>query len=209
VTIAAAPKLTVTTTVTNNNGGTKTAADFALFIDGAPVTTGVQTTQTIGGHTVSVTPVAGYSLSIGGDCAADGTITLAGNDVKACTVTASDTGLNISTTTTLSALPSMLVIGAPITGGGQVAATPAVPDWFGVALQVQSGGCGAGTWTRVAGGATAGGTGTFVLGGRVPALPGTFGIRAYFAGARAGGSTWAASASACQTVTIVAAPAPN
>ena len=206
VTIVAAPKLTVTALVNNTNGGTLTPNDLALFVDGLPVASGVQNTSTIGGHTVSATPVAGYSLAIAGDCAANGTITLAGNDVKACTVTASDTGLSISTTTTLSAMPSTLVIGAPITGGGQVAATPAVPNGLPVQLQAQLGGCGAGTWTPVAGGLTGGGNGTYVLGGTVPALAGTFGLRAAFAGVSAGGSTWAASASTCQSVTIVAAP---
>ena len=47
---------------------------------------------TIGGHTVSElagtgTDLANYDSVISGDCAADGTVTLAAGDVKACTIT--------------------------------------------------------------------------------------------------------------------------
>jgi hypothetical protein len=48
-----APKLTVTKVVVNDNGGTKTVADFPLFVDGSRVTSGVQNTFNAGAHTVS------------------------------------------------------------------------------------------------------------------------------------------------------------
>src|SRR5439155_114843 len=41
---AQAPKLTLVKTVINDNGGTKQVADFPLFVNGSPVTTGVANT---------------------------------------------------------------------------------------------------------------------------------------------------------------------
>ena len=84
------PKLTVTKIVTNNNGGTKQISDFPLFVDGNSVTSGVKNTSTIGSHTVSETSDPGYTATIGGDCAADGSITLAAGDDKSCTITNDD-----------------------------------------------------------------------------------------------------------------------
>ena len=84
------PKLTVTKIVVNNNGGTKQVSDFPLFVDGNAVTSGVKNTSTVGAHTVSETTDAGYTATIGGDCAADGTITLAAGDDKSCTITNDD-----------------------------------------------------------------------------------------------------------------------
>jgi hypothetical protein len=83
-------KLTVTKVVINDNGGTKVVGDFPLFVDGGSVTSGVQNNQTVGAHTVSETGDANYTATISGDCAADGTITLAAGDVKACTITNND-----------------------------------------------------------------------------------------------------------------------
>jgi hypothetical protein len=85
-----APQLTVTKTVINNNGGTKTVSNFPLFIDGVSVTSGVASTTSIGSHTVSETSDSGYTATIGGDCAADGTITLSLGDAKTCTITNDD-----------------------------------------------------------------------------------------------------------------------
>ena len=81
------PKLTVTKVVDNTGGGTKVVADFPLFVDATPVTSGVQNTFSTGAHTVSETTDANYTALISGDCAADGSITLANGDVKACTIT--------------------------------------------------------------------------------------------------------------------------
>ena len=80
------PKLTVTKYVVNNNGGTLGIANFPLFVDGNAVTSGVEILSSVGAHTVSETGNAGYSATIGGDCAADGTITLTVGDVKSCTI---------------------------------------------------------------------------------------------------------------------------
>ncbi len=51
------------------------------------MTSGVQNTFGTGAHTVSETTDPAYTAVISGDCAANGSITLAANDVKACTIT--------------------------------------------------------------------------------------------------------------------------
>ena len=51
------------------------------------VISGVQNTFGTGAHTVSETTDPAYTAVISGDCAANGSITLAANDVKACTIT--------------------------------------------------------------------------------------------------------------------------
>lgn len=84
------PRLTVTKIVVNDNGGTATTSDFTLFIDGATTTSGVSTTTSAGAHTVSETSMAGYTGTIGGDCDANGNVTLAAGDVKNCTITNND-----------------------------------------------------------------------------------------------------------------------
>lgn len=85
-----APQLIVNKIVINDNGGTKVIANFPLFLDGASMTSGVSGTTTIGLHTVSETTASGYTSTIGGHCAANGTITLALGDVKTCTITNDD-----------------------------------------------------------------------------------------------------------------------
>ena len=82
-----APKLTVQKLVNNAGGGTKQPGDFSLVVDGNPVTNNQQITTTVGPHTVSETPDPNYTAVIGGDCAANGSITLAAGDVKNCTIT--------------------------------------------------------------------------------------------------------------------------
>lgn len=76
--------------VVNDNSGIKVISNFPLFVDGSSVTSGVASTTTIGLHTISETSDSGYTAAIGGNCAADGTITLALGDIKTCTVTNND-----------------------------------------------------------------------------------------------------------------------
>ena len=91
--------LTVTATVVNDNGGTKVVGDFPLFIDATGVTSGVANAGiTTGAHTVSVTGTSGYDVTIGGDCAGDGTITLAAADNKSCSVTLDDIAPTLTVT---------------------------------------------------------------------------------------------------------------
>jgi hypothetical protein len=63
--------------VDNTGGGTKQPGDFPLFVDGTSVTNNQQITPTVGPHTVSETADPNYTAVIGGDCAANGSITLA------------------------------------------------------------------------------------------------------------------------------------
>jgi hypothetical protein len=82
------PKLTVTKIVNNTGGGTATVSSFTLRVDGNAVTSGVQNTFLPGTHTVSEDPPGpAYSTVISGDCNAAGSVTLAGGQVKSCTVT--------------------------------------------------------------------------------------------------------------------------
>ena len=84
--VAPTPKLTVKKIVDNTGGGTKQEGDFPLPRR-QPVVSGQQNTTTVGPHTVSETADPNYTAVIGGDCAPDGTITLAATDVKTCTIT--------------------------------------------------------------------------------------------------------------------------
>jgi hypothetical protein len=87
-----APKLTLIKYVTNDDGGDAVVADFPLFINGNAVTSGVANTlmaNTL--YTASETTLTGYTPSVwGGDCAANGTITLNEGDNKTCTITNDD-----------------------------------------------------------------------------------------------------------------------
>ena len=87
-----APQLRLVKVVINDDGGNAAVANFPLFIDGAPVTSGTFVEVTANAvHTASETTQPGYTASAwGGDCAADGTITLNEGDVKTCTITNDD-----------------------------------------------------------------------------------------------------------------------
>ncbi|MFH0714844.1 MAG: hypothetical protein V1847_03635 [Candidatus Diapherotrites archaeon] len=86
-----APTLTLIKTVTNDNGGTKAVADFPLFIGTTQVTSGVANVLNAGSYTASETNQAGYAAGVwGGDCASNGTVTLAVGDNKTCTITNDD-----------------------------------------------------------------------------------------------------------------------
>ena len=96
---AASASLRVTKTVINDNGGTKVVSNFPLFIDGMSVTSGAASTTSVGLHTISETSDAGYTSVIGGDCdPTTGTITLAADDVKACTITNNDIAPQLTVT---------------------------------------------------------------------------------------------------------------
>jgi len=91
ITNAKLPTLTLMKTVVNDNGGTAVAADFQAKVDGGDVAWNSAQMLTVGTHTASETVLAGYSAGAwSGDCAADGTITLAAGDDKVCTITNDD-----------------------------------------------------------------------------------------------------------------------
>jgi hypothetical protein len=95
-----APTLTVTTTVTNNDGGEDRPADFSVRVTsgGADVAGSPQpgsaagTTYTLAPGTFDVSADGPnlYTLTLGGSCAPDGTVTLGENQAATCTVTAND-----------------------------------------------------------------------------------------------------------------------
>ena len=84
------PKLTVTKVVVNDNGGELTVLDFSLFVDGNPVSSGIENIFSAGAHMVSETLDPRYTATISGDCAADGSITLVFSEVASCTITNDD-----------------------------------------------------------------------------------------------------------------------
>ena len=76
----------------NDNGGTVTNPNaFGLRIDGALVTSGATKVVDEGMHTVSEDGLAGYAAGTwGGDCAPDGTVSLALDEDAVCTLTNDD-----------------------------------------------------------------------------------------------------------------------
>ncbi|MGZ5482374.1 MAG: beta strand repeat-containing protein [Pyrinomonadaceae bacterium] len=93
-----APTLTLVKTVVNDSGGSKVVSDFPLFINGNGVTSGTPNTLTANVlYTASETTQTGYAPSVwGGDCNANGTITLQPGDSKTCTITNDDVVPTIS-----------------------------------------------------------------------------------------------------------------
>ncbi|MGH9921185.1 MAG: hypothetical protein ACRD38_00375, partial [Nitrososphaerales archaeon] len=85
--------LTVIKQVINDDTGTKQVSDFPLFIDGQPVTSGVPNTISAGEHLISETQQSGYSATIGGDCAPNGSIQLQLGENKTCTIINNDQAL--------------------------------------------------------------------------------------------------------------------
>ena len=83
--------LTLVKTVVNDNGGTAVAADFQASIDGTNVAWGTAVDLPAGAHAAAETGLPGYAAgSWGGDCAADGSITLAPGQAATCTITNDD-----------------------------------------------------------------------------------------------------------------------
>ncbi len=88
--------LTVTKTVTNDNGGNNVIGDFPLFIDGSPVSSGVAVAVTPGAHVVSETGPSGYEATFGGDCDADGDVTVPPGGSATCTIENNDIAPSIT-----------------------------------------------------------------------------------------------------------------
>ena len=93
-----APTLTLVKTVINDNGGELTQTDFPSFVNGVSqawdVTTVFQANLPL---IASETSQIGYTPSSwGGDCAADGTITLLPGDAKICSITNDDAGATLT-----------------------------------------------------------------------------------------------------------------
>jgi len=84
--------LTLKKTVVNDNNGTKAISDFLLYIGSILTTSGVATTTLTAGTYVASEPSdPNYVASVwGGDCAANGSISLSIGDAKTCTITNND-----------------------------------------------------------------------------------------------------------------------
>ncbi|OGG23640.1 hypothetical protein A3A79_00330 [Candidatus Gottesmanbacteria bacterium RIFCSPLOWO2_01_FULL_43_11b] len=90
------PLLTVTKIVTNDNGGNAVISDFPLFVNATQVTSGVQNGFNAGSYVVSETSLTGYTGNVSGNCAGNGSVTLAIGDVKECTITNDDVAPTIT-----------------------------------------------------------------------------------------------------------------
>lgn len=90
--------ITVVKNVVNDGGGTKTASDFSIFLNGFKVTPGMTYTRSVGDTlTVTETPDAGYTSSFSGDCNSNGeTKIVAINDNKVCILTNNDIGAPVA-----------------------------------------------------------------------------------------------------------------
>jgi hypothetical protein len=77
-------------TVVNDNGGTLTQANFPVTINGNTAQWGSNTVNT-GSYTVSETQQTGYTAGAwGGDCDAQGNVSLTNGQTKTCTITNND-----------------------------------------------------------------------------------------------------------------------
>ncbi len=89
-----APTITVTTEVTNDNGGTAGVVDFPLEVDCGfgpiAVTSGVTADVAAGDCAVSEGGSGGYVATFGGDCDASGVVTLGLGETASCTITNDD-----------------------------------------------------------------------------------------------------------------------
>ena len=84
------PTLKVIKKIINDDGRSLTLAGVTLKIDGGNVTNGTANNVNAGTRTVSEIAIPGYTSTIGGDCAADGTVSLALGNSKVCTITNND-----------------------------------------------------------------------------------------------------------------------
>ncbi len=90
ITVVADPQIGISFVVVSNTGIIATTSDSALF-DGA-TTTGATTTASVGAHTLSAFPLDGYTTSIGGDCAANGSVFFSRGESYHCVITHTQLG---------------------------------------------------------------------------------------------------------------------
>lgn len=82
--------INVVKTVINDNGRTKVASDFPLFVSGTAVTSGATNIFAPGTYAVTETVDSDYVRTFSGDCDASGNLNLALGDNKFCVVTNDD-----------------------------------------------------------------------------------------------------------------------
>ncbi|MBI5310168.1 MAG: DUF11 domain-containing protein [Actinobacteria bacterium] len=116
--------LKVVKQVVNDNGGTLAPADFSLWVksggshvSGSPApgsSAGTSYTLPAGSYVVGETQQEGYTSSIWGDCAANGSVTLAAGQSKTCTITNNDV-INPAISIVKSANPTLIYRGESTT----------------------------------------------------------------------------------------------
>lgn len=86
--------INVVKTVINDNGGTKTIADFPLFVNGTLVLSGVTNVFRAPNDLFSITETsdAKYTRTFSGDCDVNGQLNLSPGDNKFCIITNNDIG---------------------------------------------------------------------------------------------------------------------
>ena len=87
--------INVVKTVINDSGGTKTVADFPLFVNGTPVISGQTNNFVAPAATYAITETSdpGYTQTFSGDCNATGHLDLRVNDRMFCIITNNDIGV--------------------------------------------------------------------------------------------------------------------
>lgn len=86
--------INVVKTVINDSGGTKTVADFPLFVNGVSVVSGVTNRfpAPTSAYTVTETSNANYAQTFSGGCDSEGRIALSPGDNRFCIITNNDIG---------------------------------------------------------------------------------------------------------------------
>lgn len=82
--------LIIRTVVVNDDGGNLSPAAVTVFANGTQLSANTTNSVAAGTYVVSAGAQSGYNAAYGGDCAADGTITLAAGNSKTCTVSEDD-----------------------------------------------------------------------------------------------------------------------
>jgi len=88
--------ITVVKTVINNDGGNNATSTFQLFVGNTPVTSGVSVEKLPGTYQVSELGASGYEATYGGDCDANGSVTLVAGNSYTCSITNDDIRPNIT-----------------------------------------------------------------------------------------------------------------
>ena len=90
--------INVVKTVINDNGGTKTVADFPLFVSGTPVVSGVTNdfNAPVYPYFVTETNDANYTRTFSGDCDVNGQLSLNASENKFCIITNNDIGPSLA-----------------------------------------------------------------------------------------------------------------
>jgi hypothetical protein len=103
--------INVVKSVINDSGGTKTIADFPLFVSGTPVVSGVTNTFHAPFYPYAITETSNpnYTQTFSGDCDSKGLLNLNPKDIKFCIITNNDIGPAIAS----SAPPLIDVVKVP------------------------------------------------------------------------------------------------